>query len=145
MNPSSWCSDRLPESSLRRSAISTIVRGSPSRRLELIWITHSSSGRVSTSSRTGGFWENRPSQKVPSPTRTARNRLGMAAEARTLSAVIGSRRLLKARKSPDSTSTAPSSSIGADSPARAASRSKSTRRSSIARNSARAWAEAGLS
>jgi hypothetical protein len=143
MNPSSWCRERLPDSSLRRSAISTMDRGSPSRALGLIWITQSSSGRVSTSSRTGGFWENRPSQKVPSPTGTARNRVGMAAEARTMSAVMGSRRLLNARNSPERTSTAPSSSIG---PAgRPASRPKSTRRSSMRRNSCRPVTEVGVS
>jgi hypothetical protein len=62
MKPSSWCSERLPESSLRRSAISATVLGSDSRSLGFIWITQISSGRSSVSSLTGGFCEKSPSQ-----------------------------------------------------------------------------------
>jgi hypothetical protein len=59
----------------------------------------------------------------------------MAAEARTMSAVIWSRRLLNALNSPERTSTAPSSSIGPAPSGWAAKRPKSTRRSSMRRNS----------
>jgi hypothetical protein len=69
----------------------------------------------------------------------------MAAEARTMSAVMASRRLLKARNSPERTSTAPISSIGPAPSAWAAKRPKSTRRSSMRRSSARAVTDPGLS
>ena len=48
----------------------------------------------------------------PSPGRTERKRFGMAAEASIVSGVILSRRLLNALNSPESTSTAPTSSMG---------------------------------
>src|SRR5215212_4155875 len=48
----------------------------------------------------------------PSPGRTERKRFGMAAEARIVSGVILSWRLLKVLNSPESTSTAPTSSMG---------------------------------
>src|SRR5215212_8331110 len=48
----------------------------------------------------------------PSPGRTERKSVGMAAEASMVSEVILSRRLLKALNSPESTSTAPTSSTG---------------------------------
>src|SRR3954453_1103515 len=53
MKPSSWCNERLPESSLRRSAISTTVLGSVPSSLGFIWITQISSGPWSVSSLTG--------------------------------------------------------------------------------------------
>jgi hypothetical protein len=85
------------------------------------------------SSRIGGFCETRRSQYVPLPTWTARKSVGIAAEARTMSTVISSRRLLKALNSPDSTSTAPTRSSGAVArstmPSRAMWRSSSARKS----------------
>jgi hypothetical protein len=67
----------------------------------------------------------------------------MAAEARTMSAVMASRRLLNARNSPERTSTAPSSSIGPS--GRPGQPPKSTRRSSIRRNSSRPVTEVKVS
>src|SRR5829696_5630 len=69
----------------------------------------------------------------------------MAAEARIMSAVMASRRLLNALNSPERTSTAPTSSIGAPSSPVAAKRPKSTRRSSMCRNSASAVSDVGVS
>ena len=69
----------------------------------------------------------------------------MAAEARIMSAVIASRRLLNALNSPERTSTAPTSSIGPEPSAWTANRPKSTRRSSIRRNSASAATDVGVS
>ena len=69
----------------------------------------------------------------------------MAAEARIMSAVIASRRLLNALNSPESTSTAPTSSIGPEPSAWTAKRPKSTRRSSIRRKSASAASDVGVS
>src|SRR5215218_6082691 len=48
----------------------------------------------------------------PSPGRTERKSVGMAAEASMVSEVILSRRLLNVLNSPESTSTAPTSSTG---------------------------------
>ena len=65
---------------------------------------------------------------------TARNSVGMAAEASTQSAVMRSCRLLNARNRPERTSTAPSSSIGWTPAVSASIRSKSMWRCSISRN-----------
>ena len=70
--------------------MSSTVRGSSARAVGLIWITHSSSGAASSSSCTGGFWENRPSQNVPPSVWTAGKTLGIAADARIMSGVIAS-------------------------------------------------------
>src|SRR5215210_1112565 len=112
MNLISWYSERLPASSLRLSSMSAIDLGSSSRFCGSIWITQISSGFALGSSRMGGFCENRPSQYTPPSVCTALNRVGSAVEARIVSAEISSLRLLKARNSPESTSTAPTRSIG---------------------------------
>jgi hypothetical protein len=78
-----------------------------------ICMTQISSGFARGSSRTGGFWEKRPSQYTPPSVRTALNRVGSAVEARIVSAETLSLRLLKALRSPERTSTAPTRSIGA--------------------------------
>jgi hypothetical protein len=111
-----------------------MLRGSRSLAVGLIWMTHTSSGSTASRSRTGGFCENSPSQYVPPPVRTARNNDGIAADASTASAVIRSRWLEKARKRPESTSTAPSTSSGNSRSRSATTSSKSTCRASSARN-----------
>src|SRR3954463_8796112 len=55
--------------------MSSTVFGSSARAVGLIWMTHSSSGRESSRSCTGGFWENRPSQNAPPSTCTVELRL----------------------------------------------------------------------
>src|SRR4029079_1542406 len=91
-------------------------------------------GGASNRSRTGGFWENKPSQYRPPSTGTERNRVGIAAEASTASAVISPRPLSKDLYTPDSTSTAPTTNNGHSGAAESApnrlKRSKSTHRSS---------------
>ena len=76
---------------------------------------------------------NNPQNRPPS-TGTDRNRVGIAAEASTASAVISPRRLSKALNTPDITSTAPSTSNGRSGTAESVPdplrRSKSTHRSS---------------
>jgi hypothetical protein len=119
------------------------VVGSVSRSGALIWMTQISSGAVSASSRTGGFCEKRPSQYVPPSRCTARKMVGMAADARTASAVIVSRRLLNVRNSPLRTSTAPMSSIASS--GRTPSAAGSTWRSSMARKSSRPRSLNGMS
>ncbi len=47
-------------------------------------------GSASGSSRTGGFYENKPSQYTPPSVCTALNKVGIAAEARIMSALISS-------------------------------------------------------
>ena len=69
----------------------------------------------------------------------------MAADARIMSAVIRSRRLLNVRKAPVSTSTAPSSSTGCAPSASTSMLPKSTLRSSMPRSSALAVPERGVS
>src|SRR5215216_5452372 len=129
----------LPASSLRLSSMSVIDLGSSSRFFGSIWITHISSGPALGSSRMGGFWENRPSQYTPPSACTALNRVGSAVEARIISAVISSRRLLKALNSPERTSTAPMRSIGLEPFRRLLIFSNSTRCCSIFLS--RSWAQ----
>src|SRR5215210_2857926 len=103
----------LPASSLRRSSMSAMDFGSLFRFSGSICITQISSGLARGSSRTGGFWEKRPSQYTPPSVRTALNRVGNAVDARMVSEEILSLRLLKALNLPERTSTAPIRSIGA--------------------------------
>jgi hypothetical protein len=112
MKLTSWYSERLPASSLRLSIMSAMDLGSSRLSCGSIWITQISSGFALGSSRMGGFWENRPSQYTPPSVCTALNRVDSAVEARIVSAVISSLRLLKALNSPERTSTAPTRSIG---------------------------------
>jgi hypothetical protein len=67
---------------------------------EFICITNISLGFASGSSRAGEFCENRPSQYTLPSVRTALNKVGIVAEARIMSALILSLRLLKASNSP---------------------------------------------
>src|SRR4051812_12260484 len=68
---------------LRRSRIAAGRLGTSECVAGSIWMIHSSSGSVSSSSRSGGFWEYSPSQYRSPSTSTAGNRLGTAADART--------------------------------------------------------------
>src|SRR5215217_9483924 len=111
--------------------MSSIVFGSDSDVPGFICTTHISSGFGSHSSRMGGLCENKPSQYTPSLICTALNKVGIAAEARIVSTVILSLRLLKALNSPLRTSTAPTSNGGLEGFTSSLSLSKSTCFSSI--------------
>src|SRR3712207_707361 len=134
----------LPASSLRRSSMSAIDFGSSSRFWGSICITQISSGFTRGSSRTGGFWEKRPSQYTPPSVRTALNRVGRAVDARTVSEEIVSLRLLKALKSPERTFTAPIRSIGAGLSIGVLSPPKSTCLSSVLLSCSWAQKEVGV-
>ena len=121
MKKTSCCIDRFALSSLRRSRIVAGRVGTSAVVVGLIWMIHSSSGPLSTSSRSGGFCEYRPSQYGSPAISTARTRLGTAADASTASSVTGRHALAElgsgppprnVANSPERTFTALTSSSG---------------------------------